>query len=369
MGPKFFGVAVQRPDPELVKKSAEIANREAMRYLSSQITRHLSLRFQGPPLPQTKRRTPDLSKDFLETQVLTGFFKTSYKDQLARKFAPDDVNFILRVGRKFPRVRLGFAYFSLLAVDDCPEEAMHLCELQGRTGYARTSIPTKMIQVVADHQEGTERLANMLFSDDPEFEDIVLACRYHDVAEAITGDFSKYCDISPRDRKRIEKLAFELISPENAPNLSQQAKDIRRCYELTCGTDPAHKEVRAKFKDCDALEMPMEVAFLMTQKLSVNRVQLMDELEPFWKSAESALQYSRSKNFFKVLEQARYRTDLKPESYDDIVNIAVEYMRGCEAGFIDSGMEQDSVVEKGSPRTSGAGSISQSVVQFPMRKP
>ena len=359
---------MQRPDPELVKKSAEIANREAMRYLSSQITRHLSLRFQGPPLPQTMRSNPDLSKAFLETQLLTGFLKTSYKDQLAKKFEPNDVNFILRVGRKFPRVRLGFAYFLLLSVDDRPEEALHICELQGRTGYARTSIPTKMIQVVDDHQRGTERLAKMLFSDDPEFEDIVLACRYHDVAEAITGDFSKYCDISPRDRKRVEKLAFELISPETAPNLSQKAKDIRRCYELTCGTDPAYKEVRAKFKDCDAFEMPMEVAFLMSQKLSVNRVQLMDELEPFWKSAEAALQYSRSKNFFKALEQARYRADLKPEHYDDIVNIAVEYMHGCEAGSIDTNAKQDSAPERGSTHTSGAGSITQSVLQFPVRK-
>lgn len=359
---------MQRPDPELVKKSAEIANREAMHYLSSQIIRHLSLRFQGPPLPQTKRRSPDLGKEFQKTEILYAFLRTTYKEYLAKKFQPDDVNFILRVGTKFPRVRLGFAYFSLLAVDDRPEEAMHICGLQGRTGYARTSIPTKMIQVIADHHEGTERLANMLFKDDPELDDIVLACRYHDIAEALTGDFSKYCDISARDRRRIEKLAFELISPENAPNLSQQAKDIRRCYELTCGDDPAHKAIRAKFKDCDALEMPMEVAFLMSQKLTVNRVQLMNELQPFWMSAEAGLKSSRAKNFFKALEQARYRTDLNPDHYEDIVNIAVEYMQGCDPVLSQLAAEQDQGVEEDNGHTDDARVVNQSVFQFPERK-
>ncbi|MDY0029438.1 MAG: hypothetical protein RBR86_05800 [Pseudobdellovibrionaceae bacterium] len=349
---------MSNPEQDLLKKSADIANREAMRYLSSQIARHLSLRFQGPPLPRLKRRGFELGKVFREAELMNSFFNAGYQDQLSRKFKSEDVSLILRVGQKFPRVRYGFAYFSLLSTGDCPDEAMHLCHLQGRIEWARTSIPPRMIQVVYDHQESTEMLAKILFHDDPNLADIIMACRYHDVAKAITGDFSKDCDITARDRRRLEKLAFELIAPEYTPSPAQHAQDIRRSYVLAFGSGAAHRDIRSKYKDCDLLERAMESAFLVSQNLPTNRAQLVAELQPFWDSAESGLQHQRAKNFFKVLEQARYRTDMKPEDYSDIVNTAEEYMRKCE-------MPTDSVAIGQSPGSNAK----QTIVQFPARKP
>lgn len=304
--------------PEFIQESAARANANMIAYFQQEIPQLLG---------QHHSVLPELSKVFQMSNDVEAYINGGFINRIGGLYTPEEREFILDTSRKFERVKLGFAYFSLLRSTHRPFEALRLAEHQLRTGWQKTGVPLGFNQTVGDHLQSIRKLAFMLYFDDPNLKVIEDTAAYHDAGEPVIGDFTPHCPISRPDKARIEMLGVRLITQHCiATDSNPMANWIYDAVSLYDGTDPEREDIRSKVRDCDLLEMCSEALFMMAHAPQDERVPLNENLQEFWDYVGARLTTKRGKDFFESLETSRYACDLTPEGYKDVMAHAHRYM-------------------------------------------
>jgi 5'-deoxynucleotidase YfbR-like HD superfamily hydrolase len=303
--------------PAFIQESAARANANMIAYFKRETPRLLAAHHE---------ELPDLSACFQMVKDPEAYINGGFMNRIGGLYTPEEREFILDVCARFERVKLGFAYFSLLGSNQRPFEAMRLANSQLRTGWQKTGVPLGFNQSLADHLVGIQQLAFLLFFDDPDIEQIERICAYHDAGEPVIGDFTPHCPISREDKSRIELLGLRLITSAKSRGINFLAEWIHEAVTIYDGNDPAYNALRSKVKDCDLLEMCGEALFLMANCPQHEAVALNEKLQEFWDYVGSRLTNDRAKNFFESLSTTRYRTNLAKKDFKDIIRHAHQFM-------------------------------------------
>lgn len=235
-----------------------------------------------------------------EAFILGGFL-----DYLGDDYTSVEKEFIRDLAKRFERVALGFAFFTLQKEACRPVEALRLAQDQFRTGFIKAGIPEKKCQSVEDHQVCCKLLARFLYYDDPDIDLIEETALFHDVCEAVTGDFTPHCEISAAEKLQLEKLAIKLIAADG----SDLSRKIRRAYRIFEGEDADLAKIRGLAKDCDRLEMILETFFVSDlvsaedKKDPVKKHIISTNMQEFWDFAEENLKDARARIVFRIFEQ------------------------------------------------------------------
>ncbi len=246
-----------------------------------------------------------------------------FMNRIRALFSDDERAFILDTCEKFERVKLGFAYFSLIRSNLRPLEARILRHNQLRSGWLRVGVPSGFAQSVADHEDTCRKLALLLFFDDPELALIEDVAAYHDSGEPVIGDFTPHDPIARADKRRIETLAVRLVCASALQRGNEIAQRIARALEVYEGESPEHADIRAKLRDCDLLEMCVEAIHILQNCPEGERQALAQHLQEFWDYTGTRLTTDRAKHFFDSLKTARFGSD---SALSDVIAHAHQYM-------------------------------------------
>lgn len=242
-------------------------------------------------------------KFFLGEKAGQKYIDGGFLDQIASLYSSGDLEFLADICNRFERVKLGFAYFSLLSDDLKGHELDRLAWYQLRTGWQRKmDLSLAFNQSVADHHMCSAEMSRWFYLDDPEFEKIRNISLYHDLLEVVVSDFTPFCDITKQERSRLEKLAFELVISAKSPLAEEFLYNIA-LYEGYYGFEK-DQALKTKFKDIDRLEMAVESVFLF-QSFPDNHNNT-ESLEEFWDRMKNQIVMPRCKAFYEALYPVRH---------------------------------------------------------------
>ncbi len=245
---------------------------------------------------------PQVSDEDIHNYMDHGYLNT-----IKHLYAAEELSFIKDIGERFPRVKLGFAYFSLLEPASRPLEAKRLSNYQKRTGWQKiTGLDINFNQNVEAHNQNTKTLALALFPNDPEIDLIAGACEYHDTGEAVIGDFTPTCPITREEKTLIEQLGIRLATKECLETIPL-AKNISEANQVLESNDPKHAKAQQKVKDCDLLDMPVEALRIMLHCSNEEAPQVNKDLQAFWNHAGKKVTTDEGKTFFEELAKHRYK--------------------------------------------------------------
>lgn len=236
-------------------------------------------------------------------QSANDYMKGGFLRSIHNLYSSEERAFISRIAAQFERVALGFAYFSLFSHHQRPFEALRLTQHQPRTGWQRTGIPLAFNQSVDDHHRNGTTLAIILFPENPE---VARRFPYHDVGEAVIGDFTPHDPISKQDKVRIEKLGIRLLCAYAAMRGNSMAQLIQDTFDIYDGEAPQHQNLRSQIKDCDLLEMAYEMVFVMEQCPASEKIGIIANFQEFWDYIGPHLESIRAQKMFEVLQTARH---------------------------------------------------------------
>ncbi len=304
--------------PEFLRHCAARANQKMMNLFAQEIP---SL------LVRVNDGRSELGRNFQMSAELQDYLNGSFIDRMGGIYSSEERKFILDVSRQFERVKLGFAYFGLIDSQGAAEHAVRLAEKQLRTGFVKTGYPIEKIQTIGRHHRGTKELGFKLFFDDENAHLIEEIGEFHDVGEAVIGDFTPNCAISKSDKARIEALAVRLItrSRVDGDEFSLSGK-IYKAISLYDGDDEQFADVRGKVKDCDLLEMCTESIRMMATAPQQDRADINIKLQDFWDYVGDHLKTDRAKNFFESIQVWRRTLDLTPSDPVEIFEHAHQSM-------------------------------------------
>ncbi|HOO51900.1 MAG TPA: HD domain-containing protein, partial [Alphaproteobacteria bacterium] len=233
--------------PEYLRECADRANAGMIAYFRDAIPMYLDAHH---------RVYPELSKTFQMVRDPEAYINGGFIERIKGLYSPEDREFILEMADKFERVKLGFAYFSLIRSTRRPLEAILVSQNQLRTGWQKTGIPLWRNESVAAHMKDCKELAFFLFFDDPAIGIIETMLDFHDIGEVVIGDFTPTCPISKADKARLERLAIDLLC-KHTMRVDDHflAKQIFYSFNLYVGSEPQFDGLRSKVKDCDLLSM------------------------------------------------------------------------------------------------------------------
>lgn len=303
--------------PEFLQRMAKRANANMVRYFKKEIPKLLRAHH---------RDSPSLSQEFAMTADAHAYMNGGFINRIGGLYSEEERAFILDISARFERVKLGFAYFSLLHSNSRPLESLRLAKFQLRTGWQKTGVPLGFNQTLADHHAGVYRLTFLLFFDDPEIELIGQTARYHDSGEPLIGDFTPYCPITRSEKARIEALGLRLITASRTRGINFLAQWMYDAVTLYDGNDAENEPVRSKVRDCDLLEMCGEALYLMVHCPPEKARRLNNKLQEFWEYVGPRLTNDRAKHFFESLSTSRYRTELTDGDFKNIMQHAHNYM-------------------------------------------
>ena len=128
--------------------------------------------------------------------------------------APGDAEFLEEMGERFPRMAENFARFAALKPGDRLKTAQKTLKSVPRTGWLDRGVPPERVESVRDHTENCMRLARLL-AGPGEVGHLARMMKVHDLAEALTGDFTPRDKITKPEKHRLELLALNLILEGN----------------------------------------------------------------------------------------------------------------------------------------------------------
>eukprot|EP01029_Cantina_marsupialis_P020550 TRINITY_DN48222_c0_g1_i1.p1 TRINITY_DN48222_c0_g1~~TRINITY_DN48222_c0_g1_i1.p1 ORF type:complete len:218 (+),score=8.72 TRINITY_DN48222_c0_g1_i1:94-747(+) len=171
---------------------------------------------------------------------------------------------------------------------------LQFCQASGalkrtvRTGWVRSGIPNDLVESVADHSWRAALMAMLLKPDDTHLMKMMLI---HDLAEAIVGDITPFCGISPEDKHEMESNAI-LELTKDLPDASKN-KLISLFNEYNEGQTST-----AKFaKDLDKLEM-----ILQTREYEM----MLDiDLDSFFDTVDGRLKHEHFEAWFHIAKSER----------------------------------------------------------------
>lgn len=178
----------------------------------------------------------------------------------------DDHQFLCRMMARYPRVEQGFRQFLATRPSERISLALDVVNVQPRTGWLRflyaadaptgldvlsdswrpylLDIAPRAPETVLQHCIEAAELYTRLYPGAPELGAQVL--RYHDLAEAIIGDFTPHDGISKADKARLEGLAIEVLTAhrhQGAPG----ALHVYNCLQVYEGNKTDYAAMRAEF--------------------------------------------------------------------------------------------------------------------------
>lgn len=294
---------------------------EAALRANSALTRHFKDTIPGMLghhhmfAPAAMKQVFALNTD-VDRYINGGLLDGGFINRICGLYTLEERFFIQDVSSRFERVKLGFAYFGLIRSTRRPFEAVRLANYQYRAGWQRTGVPLGFNQNVGEHQESVKRLAFLLFFDHPKIALTERVCEFHDVGEAVIGDFTPHCPISKEDKARIEDLGVRLLT-KTALHENPMAEWIHEAVEIYEERVPEHADVQIMVKDCDLLEMATEAIFLMGNAPRYEREQLNERLQEFWDYVGPRLKTPRAQRFFAQLSTRRADTHLDEAGVKD----------------------------------------------------
>lgn len=301
--------------PEIIREAAQRANSSLVTYFRDTIPGMLNRHHTF--VPRDVKSHFALSSD-LDRYLNGGLLDGGFINRIGGLYTPEERAFIQDVAGRFERVKLGFAYFGLMRSTLRPLEALRLANYQYRAGWQKTGVPLGFNQDVGEHQESVRRLAFLLFFDDPKIELVERVCSFHDVGEAVIGDFTPRCEITKPEKAMIEDLGVRLITKTARDYEHPIAEWMHEVVEIYEERKPEHADVQRMVKDCDLLDMAMEAVFLMGNAPQAERTALNEKLQEFWDYIGPRLSTPRAQNFFAGLIQHRHDLNLTETSVKDV---------------------------------------------------
>lgn len=126
----------------------------------------------------------------------------------------DDVEFLERICERFPHIGGNFAKLASLPPASRFDAAWRMLKDAPRRGILEMGVPPEAGESVQDHAVHCMDLVPML-ADPEDVEHLVAMMRVHDLAEAVTGDFTPRDNIAKPDKHRLERLVFKMMLESN----------------------------------------------------------------------------------------------------------------------------------------------------------
>lgn len=206
----------------------------------------------------------------------------------------------------FPRIALGFSYFSLLDGSLRPSIAANFADIQRELPWETYILPaTSPKQSNKDRKIDRDELTNLVFFGDPKKDSIKLVFTHHDYCSALTGFFTPAQQLDDDDKKVLENAAIVLITEKRENDL--HAKDIYDAYEIYEGNRPEHDEIRIKCKDLEILEAAMKALYTTWICPKDKKDPITKKLQPFLDKAETGLKTQQAKDFYTHFKKTGYK--------------------------------------------------------------
>lgn len=296
---------------------------------------------------------------------------------LSGLYSDDDIIFLRDMCRHFPRVAQGLAVFAHQDPEKRLPLAVKVISKQLRSGwvrrldldYSESEVEGgKKAETVAGHCTEAAWLYRWLYKDDANSTFGAEVMQFHDIGEAIIGDFTPHDDISKDEKGRLEALGVRLLT-QNMDSGDVLLRHVHHCmsvYEredvslddiredmlafITCERDAGrvltHQEdtvqyfeslydglrgdvgdLHVRTKDCDLVQMSVRAAQIVLER---HAQQDADEshwaLSEFWGYIHERLELKRTHDFFEemclIYDGARYEgVELEKRSF---LNLAMK---------------------------------------------
>lgn len=129
-------------------------------------------------------------------------------------FEPGDVAFIERICAGFPHIENNLMRLAAELPADRPALAWQMLGETPRRGILEMGVPPEAGESVQDHAVHCMDLVAAL-AEPEDVEHLVAMMRVHDLAEAVTGDFTPRDKIAKADKHRLERIVFGMIYDSN----------------------------------------------------------------------------------------------------------------------------------------------------------
>ena len=252
---------------------------------------------------------------------------------LASVFHDSEHMLVRDVSARFARVQSGFAYFSLLSPEERPQAALAVTRLQARSGWARTGVSADFIQSIDDHQRSGVVVAGLLFGDTPDLTVLQRMFRYHDIGEAVIGDFTPHCPINRDEKAALEHLAVRFLCADGDHAL---AREMLESFEMFDGYRPIDAGLATRAKDIDLAEMIVESAVIRAGTPPHKRAQADAALSEFETYVGARLQTPRARAFCQGISgrdvRGAHPITVWRAGMEAVYACDPEYARFCAAG-------------------------------------
>ncbi|MCF7822639.1 MAG: HD domain-containing protein [Candidatus Marinimicrobia bacterium] len=164
-----------------------------------------------------------------------------------------------------------------------------------RSGWIQSGIQPGNVESIASHSYGMSILIlflrSRLHAAGIDVERAINMALVHDLAEAITGDYTPVDGISSADKHAEESSAFE--------NITNQIQEKEYLCELWNEFESGETQEARLVKRIDKLDMLVQ-AYLYEKKYSVN-------LDSFWENMDELFLASESESIYNYLRKNRFQ--------------------------------------------------------------
>lgn len=128
---------------------------------------------------------------------------------------PSDLEFLEHICERFPHIGDNLLKLASELPQNRFDAAWQMLKEIPRRGILEMGVPPEAGESVQDHTIHCMDLVSML-AEPEDVEHLVFMMRVHDLAEAVTGDFTPRDNLAKSDKHRIERIVFDVMLEGNA---------------------------------------------------------------------------------------------------------------------------------------------------------
>jgi hypothetical protein len=226
------------------------------------------------------------------------YLNLGFMDKIGELYDENEKEIITPLSTYFPRIAIGFCFFSLFNDSKRSLIAANYAELQREIPWSKLILPTTLSSEQRNRKINRGKLTDFVLSGDPEKDLVKEVFERHDFCKTVTGYLTPSHALNEDDRKRIEQAAITLLTTGKDYDSDDTAQKVYDAYNIYEGDDPEHDTIRSKCKDIEVLEEAMKALYITWICPEDQRESLTQKLQPFIDNAENKLKTQQIKNFY-----------------------------------------------------------------------
>jgi len=215
---------------------------------------------------------------------------------------PGDAEFLERMCERYPHIAENLVRLGAAAPADRPALAWQMLGETPRRGILEMGVPPEVGESVQDHAVHCMDLVPAV-AEPEDVEHLTAMMRVHDLAEAITGDFTPRDKIAKADKHRLERIVFGVMYEGNPDKDNVMA--LWNEYERN-ETDAAHLA-----HDIDKIDLALTAQEYMRQFPHLTRALHREFITPM----KHWLHTDTGRAFFDAVRDPRPRRLDKGEAH------------------------------------------------------